>query len=330
MQAKENNKSKSTDPERNGPPHSNSNGAAVDGTANQVPGVGQGAGGPGDGQGPGLGAGQGQPQSKQPPANTDGSTPSDEDESAAIQNPQDSGNQTHDDTPFIHPEPPTNTPQNQTDDSAASTDPTEPASQPQNINQLPSESSPTNNPDQSTTPIHQPSTQTNETQTESLPSKEEEGLIQNNGLFEINHSLCNNKILQIDLTAAAGNINRLSFVKVDYDPLTGVSIDGQKANDSEAFRELIQDNLVDPNGSSIYIGGNTERTILWNLNCVDSGHYAPVMITKSGEILTLGSAADGREHVLISGGNTFNFEDLMSYQNADWDYNDLTVRLTEI
>ena len=119
-------------------------------------------------------------------------------------------------------------------------------------------------------------------------------------------------------------------MKVDYDPLIGVSINGQKANNSVAFRQLIQSNLVDPNGSAIYIGGQTERTILWDLDCRDAGHYAPVMITKSGDVLTMGSAADGREHVVVTGGDTFGFEDLMSNQNSDWDYNDLMVKLTEI
>ena len=286
MKAKKTNGCNPTDPERNGPAHNNSNGAAVGGTANQVPGVGRGAGGPGDGQGPGRGAGQGQPRSEQNPNNSDEDNPSDTSQETGNQLPQNSDNLDDVAEPFTQPEP-------------------------------------------QTTSTPQTSAQSTDNQAVVTASTAEPGLLQDDGILQIKHSSSKNSALRIDLTAASRNINRLAFLKVDYDPLIGVSIDGQEANNSIAFRNLVQDNLVNPNGSEIYIGGTTQRSILWDLNHVDAGHYAPVMITKSGDVLTIGCAADNCEHVLVTGGDTFNFEDLLSNQKSDWDYNDLTVKLTE-
>ena len=325
----------SADPERNGPPHNNSNGAAVGGTANQTQGVGQGAGGPGDGQGPGLGAGQGQgqgqgqPQSQPTQDNSDQALPSDGTEDADNTQPQGSENPTDNDSPFIHPEPPTDTSETLTDDSTPSAEQLQPADQPQGNNPSSDQTSANNEEPGETSTPQEPLTNQEEL-TESKPSTEEEDLISEDGILQVKPSDCENTTLKIKLTADCGNINRLAFVKVDHDPLTGTSINGEEANDSDAFRKLIQCNLVDPNDSAIYIGGKTEKTILWDLKCVDAGHYAPVMITQSGDILTMGSAADGREHIMITGGDTFNFEDLLSHQNSDWDYNDLTVKLMEI
>ena len=88
--------------------------------------------------------------------------------------------------------------------------------------------------------------------------------------------------------------------------------------------------MINPNGEVLNIGGRTSRTLLWDISSEDAGFYAPVLITQPGELITLGSAADNRDHVLLKHGDTLCFEDLMSYQNSDWDYNDLTVRMTEI
>ena len=193
---------------------------------------------------------------------------------------QRSPNQPDDDTRFIHPEPPADTPETQTDTPGSSTDQPHPTHQAQDNNTPSSDHTPANNQEPGGTSTPQQPLTNHEELTESTPSKEGEDLIQKNGLLQIKPSCRNNSILQIDLTTNSGNINRPAFIKVDYDPLTVISISGKQTNDNDAFRELIQDNLVDPNGSAIDIGGQTEKTILWGLNCVDAGHYAPVMITK--------------------------------------------------
>jgi len=46
------------------------------------------------------------------------------------------------------------------------------------------------------------------------------------------------KILRIELKSNRAFINRVAFTKVDYDPLTGTSINGQKAENSDFFRRL--------------------------------------------------------------------------------------------
>jgi hypothetical protein len=54
------------------------------------------------------------------------------------------------------------------------------------------------------------------------------------------------------------------------------------------------------------------------------------MITQGGEVLTFGAttASDGRQHVKLLGTNTFGFEDLLSSQGSDWDFNDTKIRLS--
>lgn len=55
---------------------------------------------------------------------------------------------------------------------------------------------------------------------------------------------------------------------------------------------------------------------------------APVLITQSGEIMLPGTAnGDGHEYIRILGANNFGFEDLTAAQGANFDYNDLVVRL---
>jgi len=101
-----------------------------------------------------------------------------------------------------------------------------------------------------------------------------------------------------------------------------------KKQRTATFLEDLQNSLTNPNGEIPKIGGDNSRTIFWKISSDDAGLYAPVLITQTGELITLGSAADNRDHVLLKHGDTLCFEDPMSYQNSDWDYNDLTVRMT--
>lgn len=54
--------------------------------------------------------------------------------------------------------------------------------------------------------------------------------------------------------------------------------------------------------------------------------------TPSSEVFTLGdtTASDGRQHLKLFGENHVGFEELLVTQGADWDYNDLTVLVTQI
>ena len=54
-----------------------------------------------------------------------------------------------------------------------------------------------------------------------------------------------------------------------------------------------------------------------------------MLVTQSGDIFVIGTAnVDGRDHIRTYGENMFGFEDLRADQHADFDYNDLVVKLT--
>lgn len=65
----------------------------------------------------------------------------------------------------------------------------------------------------------------------------------------------------------------------------------------------------------------------------DSGYYAPVLVNPYGEIFTLDQSAaniadvDGRTHIRNYGANTFGFEDNTAQRGADFDYNDMVMKL---
>jgi hypothetical protein len=102
-----------------------------------------------------------------------------------------------------------------------------------------------------------------------------------------------------------------------------------RAENSEAFRKAVRDNLINPWGSSINIGGTTERTITWDASGNDAGIYAPVIITPKQDLFTFGAtASDGNKHLKVIGDNKFGFEDLIGSAPSDWDYNDLVVHVS--
>ncbi|NDG74389.1 MAG: hypothetical protein EBX49_03435 [Synechococcaceae bacterium WB8_1B_136] len=135
--------------------------------------------------------------------------------------------------------------------------------------------------------------------------------------------------INLSISTNSGFINQFGLVKVDGDPLTGYSVAGVRAENSEAFRKVVRDNLINPWGSSINIGGTTERTITWDVSGNDVGIYAPVIITPMQELFTFGAtASDGNKHLKVIGENKFGFEDLIASAPSDWDYNDLAVHVS--
>ena len=65
----------------------------------------------------------------------------------------------------------------------------------------------------------------------------------------------------------------------------------------------------------------------------ESGYYAPVLVTPDG-LWTIDSApgstanTDGRQHIRNFGENVFGFEDMSASRGADFDYNDMIMKLT--
>ena len=135
--------------------------------------------------------------------------------------------------------------------------------------------------------------------------------------------------LTLSILTDCGYINRLGLVKV-ADTITGYQVAGVAAANTDAFRQAVRDNLINPGGSAISAGGLTSRTITWDVTTADAGLYAAVLINPNGEVFTFGSStgSDGRQHVKVLGDNTFGFEDLLASQGSDWDFNDLKVKVS--
>ena len=140
--------------------------------------------------------------------------------------------------------------------------------------------------------------------------------------------------LRLDLSVLtdSGKSNTLSFVKLDVDPVTGKplkQVAGVHANADQAFRQAVRDNLID---FSLRAGGRSSQSAVWELDASDSGYYAAVLVTSDGHLFTFGDStgADGKQHLKLLGDNSFGFEDRLTRQGADWDYNDLTVKITPL
>ncbi|MBW6401647.1 DUF4114 domain-containing protein [Roseomonas sp. HJA6] len=135
----------------------------------------------------------------------------------------------------------------------------------------------------------------------------------------------------VELTGSAFNANTLGFVRVDLNQATGeMSLDGIAYGDTDAFRDAVR-GALDP-GYGVTIGGSDfARTDSWTV-AGETGFYAPVLLTQSGEIFVIGDAANAGGHAYIRtyGANIFGFEDLAYDQGSDFDYNDMVVTLKAI
>ncbi|MFO1158652.1 MAG: hypothetical protein U1E60_07420 [Reyranellaceae bacterium] len=134
--------------------------------------------------------------------------------------------------------------------------------------------------------------------------------------------------LAIDVAGSAANVNLLAFVKIDIDSHGAMSVAGVAYGNTAEFRKAVSDHAE--TDFTVYDGGRTfatEKT--WQVQG-DSGYYAPVMVTQSGEILVIGNAnADGKEHIRLMGANAFGVEDLLASRGSDFDYNDMLVGISK-
>ena len=136
--------------------------------------------------------------------------------------------------------------------------------------------------------------------------------------------------LNFSILTDSGYNNRFGLVRLDVDSITGgYSVNGIAAGNSDAFRSAVRDNLINPGGSAITAGGQTETTTTWDLTTADQGIYAAVLINPNGQVFTFGAtASDGQQHVKVLGDSTFGFEDLLASQSSDWDFNDFKVQVS--
>lgn len=136
--------------------------------------------------------------------------------------------------------------------------------------------------------------------------------------------------LRLEVAGSAANVNQLGFVEFDIDPGTGSwSVDGVAYSDSQAFSDKVLASL--DGGITLSAGGGDfNETALWTVEG-DSGFYAPVLITPSGEVFVIGDAnPGGNEQIRSFGNNLFGFEDMTEDEGSDFDYNDMVMLISPV
>lgn len=132
--------------------------------------------------------------------------------------------------------------------------------------------------------------------------------------------------LSVELAGSSANVNTLGFVRIDIDAATGArSVAGVAFGDTAAFAAAVRSHM--DGGLHEVHGGDFAGTVSWTVSG-DTGYYAPVLITPSGQTFVIGTAnPGGHEQIRMFGENTFGFEDLAYNQGSDFDYNDMVMRL---
>ena len=141
--------------------------------------------------------------------------------------------------------------------------------------------------------------------------------------------------IELSINSDCGFINQLAFVALAVDPISGLPYSDYRIGtitpeNHGAYKAAILDNLVHPNGQTITATGQQNQTVYWNLTPEEAGFYAPVLITPGQEVFTAGllSSSDGNQHTKLLGQNFVGFKDLLTSQQSDWDFNDVTVLAT--
>lgn len=136
----------------------------------------------------------------------------------------------------------------------------------------------------------------------------------------------------VDLAWSGSYVNTLHFVRMEIDPTdaTQWQVGGVDYGNTSAFRDAVQANWET---FSTTQGNSTGMTSsVWTVQG-ESGYYAPVLVTPDG-LWTIDSApgstanTDGRQHIRNFGENVFGFEDMSASRGADFDYNDMIMKLT--
>ncbi|QNI60182.1 putative cadherin domain-containing protein [Synechococcus sp. BIOS-U3-1] len=134
--------------------------------------------------------------------------------------------------------------------------------------------------------------------------------------------------LRITLTSDCGDTNRIAFVKLTANDHDGFSVGGIASTEENTFEAAVRDSLINPGDTEILMQGNNARQIDWTFNQNDEGFYAPVFINQeTGNLVTYGvnNTFNGMGSIKNLGGNFFGYEDTLSAQDSDWDFNDMTM-----
>ena len=95
---------------------------------------------------------------------------------------------------------------------------------------------------------------------------------------------------------------------------------------------MVLKSLIKPNDQHFELSGTSDTTLEWTIQSADFGFYAPMLITAEGAVDTATnlSGNDSPDHLELLGMNHFSFEDTAANHHSDWDYNDLTLRVSVI
>ena len=135
--------------------------------------------------------------------------------------------------------------------------------------------------------------------------------------------------LNIEVSSNSDESNQLGFLRLD-DRNDGFSLRDITADQSREFQNNAKQSILDPNGNRIQVSGSDQTTLQWTIESSDFGLYAPVMISSDGALHTASDSASQSQpgSLKLLGMNYFGFEDTLEPANSDWDYNDLTVRIS--
>jgi|GEM_PF-4830281 len=143
--------------------------------------------------------------------------------------------------------------------------------------------------------------------------------------------------VRFDIQAISGYKNKLYLARFDGDPLTNrpYTIAGAAVSNTDEFRSAVKDNLINfsgVEGGELTVGGGNqlkEYSFEWTLNQSDSGFYAPVLISETGNLFTMGAdSAYGTSNAKVLAKNVFGFEDILGGGNQDC--NDIIIKATMI
>ena len=145
--------------------------------------------------------------------------------------------------------------------------------------------------------------------------------------------LTKGQILNLKVSTDCDFENKLGFVKLNLDPVTGlpeytVGSDRILINSSQ-FREQI-DSLLDSGFQHQQGGRRVTSNLKWNV--LHDGIYAPVLRTPGGMVFSAmpgNSSSEAPQQLRLLGQNKLSFEDLQG-TISDYDWNDCTVEVTGV